>query len=155
MEPDDDDPTDWISSPIEIVEDTDGENPPPDVSAGIPTQPASGGGEHMGASPQSPMHSELGPVMRFFQSIIKKPPPLAGLLAIRGLFPCTGPVTRNEKRTCPAMAAAFEAHSAEVLTALQDRELLWTVAWILANASKRQSDSRTMKLAAGKYFHMC
>jgi hypothetical protein len=118
----------------------------------LPDQSEPAGEERLSASSQRSAHSGLGSVMNCFRRIIHMDPTLNALIALRELFPCTGEITREHKRRKDAMAAAFEAHAAEILDRLEDPLLLFKVTSILLNSNRRVPDRQFMQFHAAKFF---
>jgi hypothetical protein len=124
----------------------------PEEDVQCPDQPVSTYGERLGASSSESIHSGPGSVIDFFRQIIHVDPTLNALISLRGMFPCTGHITREEKRRKDIMQAAFEAHRAEIFDRLQNPRLLNTVVAILLNGNNRTPDREMMQFHAARYF---
>jgi hypothetical protein len=103
-------------------------------------------------SQPTPVHSGCSSVIDFFRKIIQVPPTVTALISLRGLFTCTGRITRDQRRNKDAMAAAFEAHREEIFAAMEDSHTLQTVAHLLLKGNRRGPDREKMQFQALKFF---
>jgi hypothetical protein len=118
----------------------------------VPTTPELPVNGRLCAFQHTPVHFGCCSVFDFFRRIIHLPPTTKALVSLRGLFQCTGKITREQMRSKEAMIAAFEAHREEIFTALRDRRTLQTVAHVLLKSNRRETDREKMQFHAFKFF---
>jgi hypothetical protein len=106
-------------------------------------------GEVLLASPTSAAHFNAGSIIETFKRMIGGKPTRQALSSLRGLFPCTGPITRNQRRSWDEMAAAFEVCAVQIHAALANPAISCEVARRLVNGSQsaRDREHRSMNAA--------
>jgi hypothetical protein len=82
-------------------------------------------------------HSSAGSVIARFTGITGIKPTIRALMRLRGIFKCTGEITREQKRNRDKLAAPFEAHRDVILRAMENPVLLQLVSGILVNGRSK------------------
>jgi hypothetical protein len=107
------------------------------------------------ASLRPPACLGAGSVLAEFTKISGGRPPRNALIALRNYFPCTGEVTRDQKRRHVDMAQAFEDQAPSILAAMQVPSVAQEVASILAFTAKRQCHRDRALENAVQYLGLC
>jgi hypothetical protein len=92
------------------------------------------------ASARSQVHSGAGSIIDDFRHMIGGRPTRQALSSLRELFPCTGPITRNQRRSWDEMAAAFEGCGSSIREALKTPAVSREVVRRLVNGSQSARD---------------